>query len=88
MAAVVAFDGPAAAAGAAAAAGGAAASCGRCQECGGCGGERSCRGRSNDGGTSASNHPVFAHFRSSVTISEDPSIGFSPNLAQLIQHGP
>jgi len=34
------------------------------------------------------NHPVFAHFWSSVKISEDPTIGFSPNLAQLIQHGP
>jgi len=34
------------------------------------------------------NHPVFAHLRSSVKISEDLTGGFSPNLAQLIQHGP
>ena len=33
-------------------------------------------------------HPVFARFRSSVKISEDLNGGFSPNLAQLIQHGP
>ena len=31
--------------------------------------------------------PVFAHFRSSVKISEDLNGGFSPNLAQLIQPG-
>ena len=38
--------------------------------------------------TDDQNHPVFAHFRSFVKISEYLSGGFSPNLAQLIHHGP